>query len=187
VTFLMRWSRLGCSIAGRMVIATRLRPTFSWIEPSRLTSAASSRWRTPGCTVLGSLTDGLRTGELQNEAKGGGEDLFDVLYEEPERLRGFLAAMTGISTGAASRSHTTFLDRYQTFCDSVPPRAVPVQVALQHPQLTGIGFDLPQVGPIFEDYVASFGLRDRVRFAGGDFFADPLPENGCDRDGPHPP
>src|SRR5204862_851390 len=49
----------------------------------------------------GSLTDALRTGELQNEAKGGGEGLFDALYRDPERLRGFLAAMTAISTGAA--------------------------------------------------------------------------------------
>src|ERR1700756_5631629 len=49
----------------------------------------------------GSLTEALQTGELQNEAKGGGEDLFDALYADPERLRGFLAAMTGISTGSA--------------------------------------------------------------------------------------
>ena len=34
----------------------------------------------------GSLTEGLRTGEPQNEAKVGG-DLFETLYQEPERLR----------------------------------------------------------------------------------------------------
>jgi SAM-dependent methyltransferase len=126
----------------------------------------------------GSLTEALHTGELQNEAKGGGEDLFDVLYQDPERLRGFLAAMSGISIGAAMAiAHGFPWERYETFCDAGSAQGVvPVQVALQHPQLTGIGFDLPQVGPIFEDFVASFGLQDRVRFAGGDFFADPLPE-----------
>jgi SAM-dependent methyltransferase len=126
----------------------------------------------------GSLTEALHTGELQNEAKGGGEDLFDVLYQDPERLRGFLAAMSGISIGAAMAiAHGFPWERYETFCDVGSAQGVvPVQVALQHPQLTGIGFDLPQVGPIFEDFVASFGLQDRVRFAGGDFFADPLPE-----------
>jgi hypothetical protein len=32
------------------------------------------------------------------------------------------------------------------------------------------------VGPVFEDYVASFGLQERVRFFPGDFTAaDPLP------------
>ena len=41
--------------------------------------------------------------------------------------------------------------------------------------MTGGGFDLPMLAPIFEDYVASFGLADRLRFHPGDFFADPLP------------
>jgi len=126
----------------------------------------------------GSLTEALRTGELQNEAKGGGEDLFAALYSDPERLRGFLKGMTGISTGAALAIAEKFpWDRYQTFCDvGAAQGAVPVHVALRHSHLSGIGFDLPAVGPIFEDFVASFGLQDRVRFAAGDFFADPLPK-----------
>jgi hypothetical protein len=126
----------------------------------------------------GSLTEALHTGELQNEAKVGGEDMFTALYRDPERLRGFLAAMTGISTGAAiAIAHNFPWDRYQTFCDvGTAQGAVPVHVALQHQHLTGIGFDLPPVGPIFADFVASFGLQDRVSFASGDFFADPLPK-----------
>jgi len=52
---------------------------------------------------------------------------------------------------------------------------VPVRVALTHPHLHGTGFDLPVVEPVFTDYVKSFGLQDRLEFAGGDFFADPLP------------
>ena len=31
------------------------------------------------------------------------------------------------------------------------------------------------VGPVFQDYVASFGLAERLRFEPGDFFQDPLP------------
>jgi hypothetical protein len=50
-----------------------------------------------------------------------------------------------------------------------------VQVALAHPHLTGIGFDLGEVGPIFEEYAAQQGVRGRLTFAPGDFFADPLP------------
>jgi SAM-dependent methyltransferase len=125
----------------------------------------------------GSLTEALRTGELQNEAKGGGEDLFAALYADPDRLRGFVAAMSAISAGAALAIAQKFpWDRHQTFCDVGSAQgAVPVHVALAHPHLTGIGFDLAPVGPIFEDFVASFGLEERVRFAAGDFFADPLP------------
>ena len=44
-----------------------------------------------------------------------------------------------------------------------------------HPHLSGGGFDLPQVGPVFEEYAAANGLAGRLRFYPGDFFADPLP------------
>jgi len=48
----------------------------------------------------GSLTDGLRTGKPQNEVKTGG-DFFGTLYADPQRLEGFLKAMTGLSVGSA--------------------------------------------------------------------------------------
>src|SRR3984885_4689850 len=51
-------------------------------------------------THWGNLTTGLLTGEPQNEACGGGENPFKLLYADPERLRGFLRAMTGVSRGA---------------------------------------------------------------------------------------
>ena len=31
------------------------------------------------------------------------------------------------------------------------------------------------MGPIFEEYVASFGLSERLQFHAGDFFTDPMP------------
>ena len=51
-----------------------------------------------------------------------------------------------------------------------------VQVALANPHISGIGFDLPEVGPIFEDYVAANGLSSRVEFRPGSFFDSPLPK-----------
>ena len=53
-----------------------------------------------------------------------------------------------------------------------------MQVALANPHLQGTGFDLPEVGPIFEDYVEKNALADRLRFTPGDFFQDPLPHAG---------
>jgi hypothetical protein len=53
--------------------------------------------------------------------------------------------------------------------------AVPVQIALAHEHITGGGFDLPVLEPIFDSHVASFGLADRLSFTGGDFFTDSLP------------
>jgi hypothetical protein len=49
-------------------------------------------------------------------------------------------------------------------------------LARAHPHLSGIGFDLPQVRPVFEEFVASHGLSDRVRFESGNFFEDTLPK-----------
>ena len=48
----------------------------------------------------GALTEGLRTGQPQNEAKKGG-DPFKAIYADPKSLEGFLSGMTGISMGAA--------------------------------------------------------------------------------------
>jgi O-methyltransferase/methyltransferase family protein len=124
----------------------------------------------------GSLTEALRTGHPQNEAKAGG-DFFAALYQDQARLRQFLHAMTGLSMGAAHAIADAFpWDRHHKVIDiGGSEGCVPVQLALRHPHLTGGGFDLPAAGQIFEDYVASYGLADRLHFYPGDFFADPLP------------
>jgi hypothetical protein len=128
-------------------------------------------------TVWGSFTDALRTGHPQNEGKAGG-DPFATLYRTPESLESFLAGMTGISLGAAMALAEEFpWQDYRTFADiGVAQGAVPVQVALKHPHLQGIGYDLAQVKPVFEKYVRANGVADRVRFQAGDFFKDPLPK-----------
>jgi hypothetical protein len=125
----------------------------------------------------GSLTEALRTGELQNEAKAGGQSFFAALYADPLRLDGFLKAMTGLSLGAAAAIAEKFpWAQYRTFVDvGTAQGGLPVQVALQHPHLTGIGFDLPVVGPIFDEYVRAHGLSERLRFQPGNFFEDALP------------
>jgi O-methyltransferase/methyltransferase family protein len=125
----------------------------------------------------GSLTEALRTGELQNEAKGGGENFFAAIYADPARLKGFLKAMSGISLGAAAAIATTFpWERYETFVDvGTAQGGLPIQVAQAHEHLSGGGFDLSPVAPIFEEYVDAHGLGDRLRFHAGDFFTDPLP------------
>lgn len=125
----------------------------------------------------GSLTEGLKTGEPQNEAKSGG-DIFDAIYRDPDKLRGFLAAMSGISAGAAHAIAEKFpWKQYQTFADvGAAQGMVPVTVAKAHPHLSGVGFDLPVVRPVFEDFVGEHGVSARVKFHAGDFFKDELPK-----------
>jgi hypothetical protein len=124
----------------------------------------------------GSLTEALRTGRPQNEAKSGG-NFFEALYADPARLENFLSAMTGLSLGAARVIAEKFpWGDYKTFIDIGGAQGgVPVQVALAHSHLTGGIFDLPAVRPVFEKYVAQHGLNERLRFYPGDFFNDPLP------------
>jgi O-methyltransferase domain/Dimerisation domain len=124
----------------------------------------------------GSLTEALHSGRPQNEAKRGGE-AFAALYRDPERLKQFLHAMTGLSMGAHKAIAARFpWRRYRTFADvGCAEGGLPVELALAHEHLTGTGFDLPAAQSHFDDYVASFGLQDRLRFQPGDFFADRLP------------
>ncbi len=123
------------------------------------------------------LTTALRTGQPQNEAPGD-EDPFGALYADPARLRQFLSAMTGVSRGA----NVTIANRfnwsgYKTAVDVGTAQGdLITQVALANPHIQGIGFDLPQVAPIFESYVEENGVADRVKFAPGSFFDHPLPK-----------
>jgi hypothetical protein len=123
----------------------------------------------------GSLTDALRTGQPHNQANAGQD--FLAMYQDQDRLRKFLHAMTGLSMGAAQAIAEKFpWDRYHTVIDiGAAEGCVPVQLALRHPHLTGGGLDLPATGGIFEEYVARHGLAGRLRFYPGDFFASPLP------------
>lgn len=125
----------------------------------------------------GNLTEGLRTGLPQNEVKDG-KNFFEDLYSDPQRLKGFLSSMTGLSLGGNKRIAAQFpWNQYQTFIDVGSAQGgLAVQVALAHEHITGGGFDLPVTGQIFEEYVQSFGLSSRLRFHPGNFFSDPLPK-----------
>jgi len=125
----------------------------------------------------GGLTEGLRTGRPQNEAKAGDLPFFEALYADPARLRQFLEAMTGLSHPANLRLAERFpWAGHSSFADVGTAQGdLAVQIALANPHLQGFGFDLPEIAPIFEEYVEHNGLAGRVSFRPGDFFADELP------------
>ncbi|MGN2244693.1 methyltransferase [Frateuria sp. GZRR33] len=124
------------------------------------------------------LTLALRTGLPQNEVAHGGPNLFDTLYADPARLEQFLAAMTGISRGANLAIARQFpWKEYRSFVDVGTAQGdLAAQTALANPHLRGTGFDLPEVRPIFEDYVRAVGADQRVAFAEGSFFDQELPK-----------
>jgi 2-polyprenyl-3-methyl-5-hydroxy-6-metoxy-1,4-benzoquinol methylase len=125
------------------------------------------------------LTEALRTGQQQNEAKeDNSASPFQALYADPARLKGFLAAMSGISHGSnMAIARKVPWAKYKTYVDVGTAQGdLAVQIALANPHLQGMGFDLAEVGPIFEEYAKANGVSDRVRFQPGDFFAEELPK-----------
>lgn len=122
------------------------------------------------------LTEGLRTGVPQNEAKAGG-DLFEAIYADHSRLEGFLKAMTGIQLG----NFMTLLDKVDlssvgSICDVGGANGTFLALACQrHPHLEATLFELPVVTPVAERNLADMGVGGRVNVVAGDFFADDLP------------
>jgi hypothetical protein len=86
--------------------------------------------------------------------------------------------MTGISHGANLAIARAFpWQEYRTYVDVGTAQGdLATQIAIANPHLRGTGFDLLEVAPIFEDYVASAGVADRLAFKAGDFFRDALPK-----------
>ncbi len=126
----------------------------------------------------GHLTTALRTGLPQNEMRDGSPNPFAAIYAEPERLKQFLKSMSAVSRGANLAIARQFTwSKYRTAVDVGTAQGdLITQVALANPHIEGTGFDLPEVGPIFEEYVDANRLSGRVKFASGSFMDQPLPK-----------
>jgi O-methyltransferase domain/Dimerisation domain len=126
----------------------------------------------------GDLTEALRTGRPQNEIKHSGEAMFEELYSDPDRLEQFMTAMAGISMGPFNALAEKFdFSKYKTLCDvGGATGQLSIIVAGRHPHMRCTSFDLPVVEPIAKRTIEGAGLGERVTAAGGDFFADPLPD-----------
>jgi O-methyltransferase domain/Dimerisation domain len=125
-----------------------------------------------------SLTTALRTGLPQNETRDGRPNPFIALYADPARLKQFLKAMSGVSHGANLAIARKFpWSKYRTVVDVGTAQGdLVTQVALANPHIEGTGFDLPEVGPIFEEYVEANGISGRVKFSPGSFMEQALPK-----------
>jgi hypothetical protein len=124
------------------------------------------------------LTTALRTGLPQNETRDGSPNPFIALYADPARLKQFLKAMSGVSHGANLAIARKFpWSKYRTVVDVGTAQGdLVTQVALANPHIEGTGFDLPEVGPIFEEYVEANGISGRVKFLPGSFMERALPK-----------
>jgi hypothetical protein len=86
--------------------------------------------------------------------------------------------MTGISHGANMTIARVFpWNNYRTFVDVGTAQGdLAAQIALANPHLRGVGFDLPEVAPVFEDYSRVTGAASQLSFVPGSFFDQELPK-----------
>ena len=126
----------------------------------------------------GDLDEAMRTGQPQNEIKHTGESIFAELYKDEAKLRQFMEAMTGLSTGNFRALAEKFdFSSYESVCDvGGATGLLSICVAERHPEVRCISFDLPPVEPIAREHIDAAGLSDRVGTAQGDFFVGPLPK-----------
>ena len=82
-------------------------------------------------------------------------------------IRAFLRAMTGHSLPSAMAIAQKFpWAKYRTFADiGTAEGCLPTRVAMANPHLTGEVSTCQRCSPFFEQYVCSFDLQNRVRFA----------------------
>jgi hypothetical protein len=122
------------------------------------------------------LTGALRTGLPQGPNGATTEDLRQ-LYANPFAVKAFAAMMTAYTMDLNRTLAEVFpWGDYSTVADvSCAQGGLLMQVLLRHPHLSGVGFDLPEMQPAFDEYAAKCQLSDRSRFQPGDFFVDPVP------------
>lgn len=131
-----------------------------------------------GWDIWANLEEGLETGQLQNEAKDGGEGIFDILYKSPKLLKEFVNAMTGVQMGNFIAFSKAFdFSKYKTLVDAGGSAGMlSSMVAKNQPHMTCSSFDLPALETMANETIQKFQISDRVKSVSGDFFKNGLPK-----------
>ena len=159
---------------------TRRRPTSSSTAPSPPTSGGMLEMANARLYAFwGSLTEGLRTGAPQNEAKQGG-DFFEALYADPARLAQFAARderhqhrRRPGDRGEVPLGATTAPSIDVGCAEGAVPGPDRARARAHHRRRlrpAAARADLRRLRR------RASGSSDRLSFTGGDFFADPLPQ-----------
>ena len=143
------------------------------IRASVLFQLNESHWRS-----WGHLLHSVRTGETAfDHVHGSG--LFDYLAAHPDVSALFNAGMAGNSPDHARLIAQTYdFSRMNLVVDVAGGRGRLLSTVLaEHPQLSGILFDLPYVLADARPLVAEAGVAERCQFVGGNFF-ESVPAGG---------
>ncbi len=124
------------------------------------------------------LEEGLKTGLPQNEIKSSGEDVFDELYADQEKLQEFVNAMAGIQMGNFIAFANKFdFNGYNSLCDVGGAGGfLAAQVAMHNEHMMCVSFDLPPVSKLAAANIKQMGLENKVVVQSGNFFNEELPK-----------
>ena len=123
------------------------------------------------------LSEALRTGKPQNEAKHAGTPFFEAMNADPEQLEAFMDAMNGSSIRNFQALARAFpFNNVGSIADIGGADALlSREVTAAHPSIHCISFDLPAVSRIAKRKVAAAGLSNQITVVPGDFFEDQWP------------
>lgn len=124
------------------------------------------------------LGEALKTGQAQNEVKGGGAPMWEALYADPERLQTFLEAMTGFQAANFAQLAEKFdFSKHKTVTDAGGALALLSRViGSRHAHLSFTSFDLAAVAPLAQKQIDAAGMGARIKAVAGDFLNDALPK-----------
>ena len=124
----------------------------------------------------GNLTEALRTGEPQVPSARDGE--FERMLSHPQQQGQYLRMMDSVNTLLAPvLADAIDWSEYRQLVDVGGARGnLAAHLVRAHPHLTATVFDLPVMGPALAEHMAVLRPPSPVRFVGGNFFVDPLPD-----------
>jgi acetylserotonin O-methyltransferase len=125
------------------------------------------------------LKDAVREGTNRwKQTYGWDGPLFSAFYRTEESLREFLMGMHGFGQISSPHVAAAFdLGNFKHLVDLGGGTGhLAVALCERYPDLTATLYDLPEALPLAREIVGVTRVADRIRFEGGDFFQDPLPE-----------
>jgi acetylserotonin O-methyltransferase len=130
-------------------------------------------------SMWANLKDAVREGRNRwKQTYGWDGPLFTSFYKTEESLREFLMGMHGF--GQISSPHVAAAFDLTPFKHLVDLGGGTGHLAIagcrRYPGLVATIYDLPEALGLAREIVAASPVADRIRFEGGDFFEDPLPE-----------
>lgn len=129
--------------------------------------------------LWGNLGDAVREGTHRwNQTFGLDGPIFSHFFRDEAAKREFLMGMHGYGLISSPQVVGAFdLSRFRKLIDLGGATGhLAVAACQRYPAMRAIVFDLPEALPLAREIVGASPVRDRIDFAGGDFFADTLPE-----------